>query len=50
LALEMLKLFSVLSMHTDLALADEEAADKARINPHRANVVDHLNSALDEHR
>jgi hypothetical protein len=50
LALEMLKLFSVLSMHADLALADVEAADKARLNPHAANAVAHLKIALEEHK
>lgn len=50
LALEMLKLFSVLTMHADLALADVEAADKARINPHAANAVCHLRTALEEHK
>jgi hypothetical protein len=50
LALAMLKLFSVLSAHADLALADVEAADKARINPHKANAVRHLESALAEHK
>jgi hypothetical protein len=50
LALEMLKLFSVLTMHADLALADVEAADKARINPHTATAVRHLRSALEEHK
>lgn len=50
LALEMLKLFSVLSVHADLALADVEAADKARINPHTANAVRHLQGALAEHK
>jgi hypothetical protein len=50
LALEMLKLFSVLSAHADLALADVEAADMARINPHTASAVRHLESALAEHK
>ena len=50
LALEMLKLFSVLAMHADLALADVEAADKARISPHAANAVRHLKTALEEHK
>ena len=50
LALEMLKLFSVLAMHADLALADIEAADKARISPHAANAIRHLKTALEEHK
>lgn len=49
LALEMLKLFSILSVHADLALADVEAADKARFNPHTASAVRHLENALAEH-
>ncbi|WP_156967638.1 hypothetical protein [Methylosinus sp. PW1] len=50
LALEMLKLFSLLSVHADLALADVEAADKDRINPHTASAVRHRESALAEHK
>lgn len=50
LALEMLKLFSVLAIHADLALADIEVAEKARTNPHTSNAVRHLKSALDEHQ
>lgn len=50
LALEMLKLFSVLAVHADLALANVEAAEKARIDPHTANAVRHLKSALEEHK
>jgi hypothetical protein len=50
LALEMLKLFSMLTVHADLALADVEAADKARLNPHAASAVSHLKIALEEHR
>jgi hypothetical protein len=50
LALEMLKLFSVLAMHADLALADVDAAERARFNPHTANAVRHLKTALEEHR
>jgi hypothetical protein len=50
LALEMLKLFSLLSVHADLALADVEAADKARIDPHTASAVRRLESALAEHK
>jgi|APFre7841882630_1041343.scaffolds.fasta_scaffold78886_1 hypothetical protein len=50
LALEMVKLFSVLAMHSDLALAEVEAADKARISPHAANAVRHLKTALEEHK
>lgn len=50
LALEMLKLFSALTMHADLALADVEAAEKARLNPHAANAVAHLKTALEEHK
>lgn len=50
LALEMLKLFSVLAMHADLDLANVEAADRARIDPHTANAVRHLESALEAHR
>jgi UDP-glucose 4-epimerase len=50
LALEMLKLFSVLTMHADLAQADVEVADKARINPHARKAVGHLKAALEEHK
>ena len=50
LALEMLKLFSILTIHADLALADVEAADKARISPHAANAVRHLKTVLEEHK
>ena len=46
----MLKLFSILTIHADLALADVEAADKARISPHAANAVRHLKSVLEEHK
>lgn len=50
LALEMLKLFSVLSVHSDLALADVEAADQARADPRMAKAVAHLEAALDAQR
>lgn len=46
MAQEMLKLLQVLSFHTDLALADTEAADEARISPHAANAADHLQKVL----
>jgi hypothetical protein len=46
----MLKLFSILTMHADLALADVDAADKARINPHAAKAVRHLKTVLEEHK
>jgi hypothetical protein len=49
LTLEMLKLFSILTMHADLVLADVEAADKARISPHAAKAVRHLKIVLEEH-
>ncbi len=49
LALEMLKLFSVLAMHADLALADVEVAERARINPHTKNAAGHLKTALEQH-
>lgn len=48
LALEMIKLFSVLAMHADLALGDVEAASKA--NPHTAKAIGHLKTALEEGR
>jgi hypothetical protein len=50
MAQEMSKLFQVLSYHTDLALADTEAADEARISPHAANVADHLHKVLQEQK
>lgn len=50
LALEMLKLFSILTMHADRAMADVEAADKARISPHAAKAVHHLKTVIEEHR
>lgn len=50
LAFEMLKLFSTLSAHADLALADVEAADKARISPNAAKAVHHLKTVLEEQR
>jgi hypothetical protein len=37
-------------MHADLAEADVEAAERARFNPHAANAVRHLKTALEEHR
>lgn len=48
LAQEISKLFKILSFHTDLALADTEAADAARISPHAANAADHLKKVLQE--
>ncbi len=48
LAQEISKLFRILSFHTDLALADTEAADAARISPHAANAADHLQRVLQE--
>jgi hypothetical protein len=50
LAQEISKLFRILSFHTDLALADTEAADAARISPHAANVADHLQKVLQEQK
>jgi hypothetical protein len=50
LALEMLKLFKILSFHSDLALADIEAADDARISPHAANAANHLRKVLQEQK
>jgi hypothetical protein len=50
MALELLMLFRVLSYHTDLALADIEAADEARISPHATNVADHLQKVLQEQK
>jgi hypothetical protein len=50
MAQEMLKLFQILSFHTDLALADTEAADEARISPHAANAADHLEKVLQEQK
>jgi hypothetical protein len=50
MAQEMIKLFQVLSYHTDLALADIEAADEARISPHAANAADHLQKVLQEQK
>jgi hypothetical protein len=48
LAQEMSKLFRVLSFHADLAMADVEAADAARISPHVANAADHLKKIIQE--
>lgn len=50
LALEMLKLFRALSFHTDLALADVEAADEARVNPHAAKAADLVRKILQEQK
>ncbi|WP_281931216.1 hypothetical protein [Methylocystis iwaonis] len=50
LAQEISKLFRILSFHTDLALADTEAADAARISPHAANAADHLKKVLQEQK
>lgn len=50
LVLEMLKLFSVLTLHSDLALGDVEAADKARTDPRMAKAIAHLEAALDAQR
>ncbi|KAF2989704.1 hypothetical protein OGR47_00965 [Methylocystis sp. MJC1] len=50
LAHEMSKLFRILSFHADLALADTEAADKARISPHAANAADYLQKALQKQK
>lgn len=47
LALELLKLFSVLSAHADLALADVAATEKARADPRIVDVVARLEAALD---
>ena len=48
MAQELSKLFRILSFHADLALADTEAADRARISPHAANAADHLQKALQQ--
>ncbi|WP_330084068.1 hypothetical protein [Methylocystis iwaonis] len=50
LAQEISKLFRILSFHTDLALADTEAADAARISPHTANAAGHLKKVLQEQK
>lgn len=50
LAQEMSKLFRILSFHADLALADTEAADKARMSPHAANAADYLQKALQKQK
>jgi hypothetical protein len=50
LAQEMSKLFRILSFHADLALADVEAADAARMSPHAANAADHVKKVLQEQK
>jgi Arc/MetJ family transcription regulator len=50
MAQEISKLFRILSFHTDLALADTEAADAARISPHAASAADHLKKVLEEQK
>ncbi len=50
MAQEILKLFQVLSFHSDLALADTEAADEARISPHAAKAADDLRKVLQEQK
>jgi hypothetical protein len=49
LALEMLKLFGVLSAHTDLALADVEAAEEARTDSRTTKAIGRLEAALQAH-
>jgi hypothetical protein len=50
MAQELSKLFRILSFHADLALADTEAADRARISPHAANAADHLQKILQQQK
>ncbi|MGJ0508966.1 MAG: hypothetical protein ACR652_17940 [Methylocystis sp.] len=50
LAQEISKLFRILSFHADLAMADVEAADAARISPHVANAADHLEKLIQEQK
>lgn len=50
LALRIIELFSLLAMHADVALADVEESEQARIDPHTAEAVGHLKAALEEGR
>jgi hypothetical protein len=50
MAQELSKLFRILSFHADLALADTEAADKARISPHAANAANFLRKILEQQK
>lgn len=44
------ELFSALAIRADLDLTNVEAADRARIDPHAADAVRRLESALEEHK
>jgi hypothetical protein len=50
LADEISRLFRILSFHADLAMADVEAADAARISPHVRNAADHLEKLIQEQK